>query len=75
MGVSQVTLRQVSLQHRRWGLLPLQRWCLLLDTQDPGGKRGVQGAGRERAQADVRLPHNLSSKSQKMGVGRLWPTN
>lgn len=48
MGVSQVTLRQVSLEHCRWGLLSLQRWCLFLDTKDPGGKRRVVG-GREGA--------------------------
>lgn len=74
MGVSQVALRQVSLEHRRRGLLPLKRGCLFLDTKDPGGKREVQGSSGERARADLRCPHNLSSKSQKPRVSKLWPT-
>lgn len=46
MGVGQVTLGQVSLQHSRRGLLPLQRGCLFLDAQDPGGRRGGWGQWR-----------------------------
>lgn len=69
VGVSQVTLCQVSLEHCGRGLLPLQRWCLFLDTQDPGGRRGVQrGAG-----TDLRSPHSPSPGDTEQGSAHSGP--
>lgn len=73
MGVGQVTLGQVSLQHSRRGLLPLKCRGLFLDAEDPGGRRGM-GVSREKARTDLRSPYTLSPESQTTGISKFWPT-
>ena len=77
MGVGQVALGQVSLQHSRRGLLPLQRGRLFLDAQDPGGRRGgwgQWGAGRRlRQTSDPPAPTEPFLGSLEQGSANSGP--
>lgn len=77
MGVGQVALGQVSLQHSRRGLLPLQRGRLFLDAQDPSGRRGgwgQWGAGRRlRQTSDPSVPTEPFLGSLEQGSANSGP--